>query len=83
MAAQPTATQTLLRYTLLKETIFVFGPYFRVLKAGEECEYFANTHVYLFDARDGIVPFFDRSVVQGLPEWFEPVDLSRKTISQR
>lgn len=52
------------------------------LREGEQCTYFAHTNVYLFDARDGFVPFFHREEIEFYPNLFEPVEQEkRKTVT--
>lgn len=47
---------------------------FFTLKAGEECEYFSHSKTFLFEARDGFVPFFSQRTVVTNPEWFEFIE---------
>lgn len=46
---------------------------FITLKKGQECEYFAHTDVYCFDAISGEVPFYGRFFVEQRQDLFEPV----------
>jgi len=65
-------------YTLKKDTLFIMnfmlGQKSWVLRAGEICEYFDHSDTFIFEHRDGVVPYFDREVVENMPEFFEPSD---------
>lgn len=68
----------ILKYQLLKDHIFLvewkFNPPTEIpLKANEVCEYFSHTDVYCFDARNGVVPFYDRFFVEQRTDLFKPI----------
>ena len=62
---------------LMKDTLFCFGGYVTVLKAGEICEYFAHSDTFLFPVRDmgslRVVPYYPAAFVETHPDWFEVV----------
>lgn len=66
-------------YELKKDTIYEFhwsrSTQIFILRAGEKCHYFKHSDTYLFESREGIVPYYDRKTVEAFPEFFEPTDL--------
>jgi len=45
----------------------------RPIQAGETCRYFEHGDIYLFDAREGYVPWIERKYVEMWNELFEPL----------
>ena len=43
------------------------------IQTGEICRYFDHRDVYLFDAREGYVPWIERKYVEMWNELFEPI----------
>lgn len=43
------------------------------IQAGEICRYFSHNNVYLFDAREGFVPYIERKYVEKWNGLFEPI----------
>lgn len=57
-------------YELIKDTLYIFHDQSWVLGAGEYCRYFTHSDTYLFEERDGVVPWFPRIVVEAQPDYF-------------
>ena len=43
------------------------------IQAGEICHYFEHADVYLFDARNGYIPYIERKYVELWNTLFEPI----------
>lgn len=63
------------KYEILKDRVFYpkYGVVSLIIKEGETCEYFAHNDCYCFDARKGVVPFYDRVFVELRTDLFKPI----------
>ena len=68
------------KYTLKRDMICEqYGKAF-LLRKGSECCYFDHTNVYLFEAQEGCVPYFDRATVEMFPQFFRPVKRAQQSV---